>query len=83
MVRVALEQLPGDGWFPYHYTASVAEGLVINEHVLVRLGNRDSLSIDWWYRWAGTPTSSICVANQVPRDNGWLVWTDLDPDRAW
>jgi hypothetical protein len=82
IVSVVLENLPEDGWLPYHYTESVADGLVIEEHLSVRLGNEDSLSVDWRFRWANTPPCEVCVANRVSWDNGWLVWTVADPDRG-
>ena len=82
MELAVLEKISTDGSFPYLYTASFADGLTIRENLAVRLGNEDSLSVDWHYVWADTPECDSCGAHQVLWDNGWLVWTSTDPDRG-
>ena len=80
MKRVVLESVVTDGALPYLYRASLENGVVAHEYLAVRLGNQDSLSVH--YRKGNTSTCGVCVANQVPWDNGWIVWTDAEPARG-
>lgn len=82
MGRIITAGLPDGQGLPYYYEAESAEGLVIAENVDLRLDNGDSLSVRWRFRWADTPPCEVCTENQVLWDNGWLVWTDTDPERG-
>jgi hypothetical protein len=78
MVTSVLENLPADGWTPFRYSTSRAGDLVIAEGLNVQLGNKDSLDVNWRYRWSNSPECSVCTRNQVPWENGWMVWTDTE-----
>ncbi len=82
MERVVLESTVADGAEPYLYRASLLDGRITYENLSVRLGNQDSLSVAWHHQDATFRTCAVCVANQVPWDNGWLVWTDAEPARG-
>ena len=79
--RVVRDNLSPEA-LPYHYAAALADGLVVREQVSARLANRDSIQVLWRYQWSDTPGCDACAANQVPWDNGWLVWTQADPERG-
>lgn len=79
--QVVLDNLSPEA-LPYHYAAALADGLVVREQVSARLANRDSIQVLWRYRWSDTPGCDSCAANQLPWENGWLVWTQADPERG-
>ncbi len=82
IVAAVLGNLPPDGWTPYLYRAEMAGEVPMSEDVDVYLGNHDSLSVTWYYLWDDTPGCDVCEANAVLWDNGWMVWTDAEPDRG-